>query len=94
MRDNPNAIGYDGMGYITPDVKTLAVAKDGNSPAILPSVATVNDNTYPVSRDLYMYTNGQPRGAVKAYLDWIVTQPAQEIVQQLGFIPILKSGGQ
>ena len=94
VRDNPNAIGYDGMGYITPEVKTLAVAKDGNSPAILPSVATVNDNTYPVSRDLYMYTNGQPKGAVKAYLDWLVSQPAQDIVQQLGFIPIVKSGGQ
>jgi phosphate transport system substrate-binding protein len=94
VRDNPNAIGYDGMGYITPEVKTLAVAKDGKSPAILPSVETVNNNTYPVSRDLYMYTNGQPKGALKAYLDWLVSQPAQDIVQQLGFIPIVKSGGQ
>jgi phosphate transport system substrate-binding protein len=94
VRDNPNAIGYDGLGYITPEVKTLGIAKDGNSPAVLPSVATVNDNTYPVSRDLYMYINGQPKGALKDYLDWIVSQPAQDIVRQLGFIPILHPGGQ
>ena len=94
VHDNPNAIGYDGLGYLTSEVKILGVAKDSKSPAVLPSVATVNNNTYAVSRDLYMYTNGQPSGAMKAYLDWIVSQPAQDIVRQLGFIPILGSGGQ
>ncbi len=94
VRDNPNAIGYDGLGYITPEVKVLGVAADAKSPAVLPSVATVNDHSYAVSRDLYMYTNGQSKGIVKAYLDWIVSQPAQDIVKQLGFIPILHIGGQ
>lgn len=94
VHDNPNAIGYDGLGYLTSEVKVLGVAKDAKSPAVLPSVATVNNNTYAVSRDLYMYTNGQPAGAIKAYLEWIVSQPAQDIVRQLGFIPILGSGGQ
>jgi phosphate transport system substrate-binding protein len=91
VRDNPNAIGYDGLGYITAEVKTLAVAKDSSSQAVLPSVDTVNNNTYPVSRDLYMYTNGQAKAALKEYLDWIVSQPAQDIVRQLGFIPIVGS---
>jgi phosphate transport system substrate-binding protein len=53
-------------------------------------VATVNDKTYPIARDLYMYTPGQPGGAVKAYLDWIVSAEAQKIVSDLGFVPILK----
>jgi phosphate transport system substrate-binding protein len=94
VQDNPNAIGYDGLGYITSAVKVLGVAMDAKSPAVLPSVATVNNNTYAVSRDLYMYTNGQPAGAIKVYLEWIVSQPAQDIVRELGFIPILGSGGQ
>ena len=65
VRQNPNAIGYDGLGYVTSDQKVLAVAKDAASPTVLPSVDTVNDNTYPISRPLYMYTAGEPQGVVK-----------------------------
>jgi phosphate transport system substrate-binding protein len=91
VRDNPNAIGYDGLGYITPEVKVLAVsAKDGSQP-VIPSIETVNSNQYPISRDLYMYTPGEPKGAVKAYMDWVVTPEAQDIVKQLGFVPIKPS---
>lgn len=88
VSDNPNAIGYDGLGYVTPDVKVLAIAsaKMPNQ-YILPSVETVNNGTYPISRDLYMYTHGQPQGAVKDYLDWIFTPEAQQIVTELGFVP-------
>lgn len=56
IKDNPNAIGYDGLGYVTPDVKVIAVAKDLVGSYILPSAKTVNDNQYPIARDLYMYT--------------------------------------
>jgi phosphate transport system substrate-binding protein len=89
-RQNPNAIGYDGLGYVPSDLKVIAVAKDTKSAYVLPSIATVNDKSYPVARDLYMYTAGQPTGAVKAYLDWIVSAEAQTIVANLGFVPILK----
>lgn len=89
-RDNPNAIGYDGLGYVTPDVKVVAVAKGAGQDYILPSIETVNNNRYPVARDLYMYTRNQPTGAVKAYLDWINTPEAQKIVSDLGFVPIKK----
>ncbi|MDR3576529.1 MAG: PstS family phosphate ABC transporter substrate-binding protein [Anaerolineaceae bacterium] len=88
LKDNPNAIGYDGLGYVTPDVKVIAVAKDISGPYVLPSAATVNNNTYPISRDLYMYTNGEPTGALKDYLDWIYTPEAQKIVSDLGFVPV------
>ncbi len=66
LRDNPNAVGYDGLGYVPTDgsVKVLAVAKDAYSPYTLPSIKSVNDKTYPVARDLYMYTGGTPKGAV------------------------------
>jgi phosphate transport system substrate-binding protein len=87
VRQNPNAIGYDGLGYVTPDQKVLAVARDADSPPILPSVATVNDVSYPISRPLYMYTAGEPGGQVKAYLDWVLG-PGQSAVLKLGFVPL------
>ena len=87
VRQNPNAIGYDGLGYVTPDQKVLAVAPDGSSPAVLPSVATVNDGTYPVSRPLQMYTAGEPTGQVLAFLEWILSD-GQQLVSELGFVPL------
>jgi phosphate transport system substrate-binding protein len=90
LRQNPNAIGYDGLGYIPADLKKIAVARDAGGPYVLPSVATVNDKSYPIARDLYMYTAGQPAGVLKVYLDWIVSSEAQAIVENLGFVPILK----
>jgi phosphate transport system substrate-binding protein len=90
LRQNPNAIGYDGLGYIPSDLKKIAVARDAGGPYVLPSVASVNDKSYPIARDLYMYTAGQPAGAVKDYLAWIVSSEAQAIVADLGFVPISK----
>ena len=90
ISDNPNAIGYDGLGYVTPDLKVIAVAKAVGEPYILPSIETVNDGTYPIARDLFMYTAGEPTGAVKNYLDWIQTSDAQAIVSELGFVPVIK----
>jgi phosphate transport system substrate-binding protein len=87
-RDNPNVIGYDGLGYVTPDVKVIAVGRDSTGPFSLPSADSVNNGQYPIARDLYMYTNGEPTGAVQEYLNWIVTAEAQAIVTQLGFVPL------
>ncbi|UCD98060.1 MAG: PstS family phosphate ABC transporter substrate-binding protein [Chloroflexota bacterium] len=90
IRTNPNAIGYDGLGYVTPDMKVIAVSagvgEDLNY--IYPSSETVNDGTYPIARDLYMYTAGTPAGFVQTYMDWIFSKEAQEIVNELGFVPI------
>ena len=88
VRQNPNAIGYDGLGYVPDDVKMIAIAKSAGEAYVLPSVATVNDKTYPIARDLYMYTAGEPTGIIKEYLDWILSLEAQEIVLELGFVPI------
>ena len=88
VRLNPNAIGYDGLGYVPKDLKMIAIARQPGDAYILPSIATVNDNSYPIARDLYMYTAGQPKGAVAAYLDWILSPEAQTIVAELGFVPV------
>ena len=88
LRQNPNAIGYDGLGYVPKDLKMIAIAKEQGGAYVLPSIPTVNDKSYPIARDLYMYTNGEPTGIVKTYLDWILSAEAQQIVAQLGFVPV------
>jgi len=89
VRQNPNAIGYDGLGYVPADLKVIAVSRGEGEAYVLPSAATVNDRSYPIARDLYMYTAGEPTGVVNAYLEWILGQEAQQVVRKLGFVPIL-----
>ena len=89
VRQNPNAIGYDGLGYVPDDLKTIAIAKEDGGSYVLPAIATVNDKSYAIARDLYMYTNGEPTGIIKDYLDWILAPQAQEIVVELGFVPAI-----
>ncbi len=88
VRDNPNAIGYDGLGYVTPEVKVVAVARDDQGPFILPSVESVNQGSYPIARDLYIYTAGQPEAGTQEYLDWIISAEGQAIVRDNGYVPI------
>jgi phosphate transport system substrate-binding protein len=87
VRQNPNAIGYDGLGYVTPDQKMLAVAQDAQEAYVLPSLETVNDGSYPISRPLYMYTAGEPAGPIKDYLYWVLSD-GQALVSELGFVPL------
>ena len=89
VRRNPNAIGYDGLGYVDlAHEKTIAVAKDADSPFVLPTVASGADGSYPISRDLYMYTAGQPTDAIAEYLAWVMGPEGQRIVAELGFVPL------
>ncbi len=88
VRDNPNAIGYDGLGYVTSDVKVIALARTYGDEYILPSILTVSDGSYPIARDLYMYTRDEPQGEVKKYIEWILSDEAQQIVSDLGFVPV------
>lgn len=87
VRQNRNAIGYDGLGYVTDQEKTLAIARDAAGPYVLPSAASVNDGSYPIARPLYMYTAGEPNGALADYMDWVLTD-GQEQVDDLGFVPL------
>jgi len=88
VRQNPNAIGYDGLGYVTSDMKTIAVSVGPDQPYYPPTVETVNAGEYPIARDLYMYTAGEPQGQIKAYLEWVLSPAAQQIVLELGFVPV------
>jgi phosphate transport system substrate-binding protein len=85
---NHNAIGYDGLGYVTGDVRVVAVGDHPDGPFVLPSAETVNRHEYLIARDLYMYTAGEPAGETLDYLHWILGPDGQGIVTQLGFVPI------
>jgi phosphate transport system substrate-binding protein len=81
---NPNGIGYVGLGYENASIKPIAV--DGTQS----SVETVLDGTYALSRGLFMYSDGQPADAMKAYIDWILGDAGQAIVKEQGFVPLAK----
>lgn len=86
----PGAIGYSGLGYATPAVKVLRVAKKKGEPCVVPSIATVHDNSYPIARPMFMYTPGEPTEQHKKYLDWILSDAGQKIVQETGYVPLAK----
>jgi phosphate transport system substrate-binding protein len=79
------AIGYSGMGYATDEVKMLKIKSDAGSFA--PTVENTVNKSYPLARSLLMYTLGEPQGAVKTYIDWILSDAGQKILQDNGYVP-------
>jgi phosphate transport system substrate-binding protein len=88
VRQNPNAIGYDGLGYVTHDQKVVAVASAPGVAPVLPAIETVKDGSYPIARGLFIYTDGEAQGAIGDYLDWIMGPQGQKVVRDLGFVPL------
>ncbi len=88
VEKTPCAIGYSGLAYATDHIKMACIsAKDGDS-CVVPSVATASDQTYPIARPLFMYTNGEPQGEIKKYLDWILSDEGQCIITNKGYAPV------
>ncbi|MEW6075661.1 MAG: PstS family phosphate ABC transporter substrate-binding protein [Candidatus Omnitrophota bacterium] len=85
---NPSAIGYYGMGYISEKQKPVMVAKDEKSEYEAPTIANVVNGRYPISRPLFLYTNGQPQGVVKNFVDFCLSREGQGIVLQTDFVPV------
>jgi phosphate transport system substrate-binding protein len=86
----PGAIGYSGMGYATPNVKVVKVSKKKGEPAVAPSIATTLDKTYPIARPMFMYTPGEPAPHIKKYIEWVMSEPGQKIVEATGYVPLPK----
>ena len=87
---NEAAIGYYGMGYVGKEQKTLAVSKDAASDAVSPTLDNVVSGSYPISRPLFIYTSGAPKGAVKQFIDFILSAEGQSIVTKVDFVPVTK----
>lgn len=83
------AIGYIGLGYVNDKVKVLKVLPaGGGKPGVLPNEKSVRDNSYTISRMLYVYTDGEPTGALKTYLDWCISPEGQALVKEVGYIAL------
>lgn len=89
---NENVIGYVGLGYLKEagdTVNAVKIKKDSSSGAVLPSVETVKDRSYPISRELYVYADGNKMTEIaKAYMDFILSAEGQQIGIDAGFVSV------
>jgi len=88
VAQNPSAIGYYGMGYISPKQKALHVAKNELSEYEAPTIENVVNGKYPISRPLFLYSNGEPKDLVKKFVDFTLSKEGQEIVLKTDFVPV------
>jgi phosphate transport system substrate-binding protein len=82
-----NGIGYGGAGYAH-GIKECAVKKDAESPALLPIKENIDNNSYALSRGLYFYLKSRPEGAIKEFIDWVLSPAGQEVVSKEGFFTV------
>jgi len=76
----PGAIGYAGLGYLTSSVKAIDI--DG----VKPSKESVLTGSYGIGRPLFMYTDGKPKRAVKNFIDFVLSERGQRLVEEEGFV--------
>jgi len=88
VEKTPCAIGYSGLAYATDHIKMACIASEDGGTCVNPTVATASDSSYPIARPLFMYTNGEPQGAIKTYLDWILSDTGQCIIKKKGYAPL------
>lgn len=88
VEKTPCAIGYSGLAYATEALKMPCVKKDEGAACVAPSIASASDGNYPIARPLFMYTSGEPTGPLKKYLDWVLSDTGQCIMQDKGYAPV------
>jgi phosphate transport system substrate-binding protein len=87
VKKDKNGIGYGGAAYAK-GVKHCKVKKDAKSTALLPTTENIANNSYPISRYLYMYLKSRPTGDIKKYIDWILSPAGQKVVVEVGYFPV------
>ncbi len=88
VASTPGAIGYVGLGYLQPSLKALPLAKTAGGPFVAASVETALSLEYPLSRPLFMITNGYPQGAVARVIRFALSDEGQRLVLEAGYAPI------
>jgi phosphate transport system substrate-binding protein len=83
---NEAAIGYLGMGYVSDKTKALLISKSGQF--YPPTVDNIIKKTYPLSRPLFFFTNGEPKGVTKLFIDFTLSEKGQEQFKETGFVPL------
>ncbi|MEA3412246.1 MAG: phosphate ABC transporter substrate-binding protein [Pseudomonadota bacterium] len=88
VEKTPCAIGYSGLAYATDHIKMACIDGGQGKDCVSPSVASAADGSYPIARPLFMYTDGEPQGDVKTYLDWVLSDAGQCIILEKGYAPV------
>lgn len=88
VQQSKGAIGYVGLAYETPEVKTLAVSYDQGQTFITPSVAAAKDKSYPIARPLFYMYDRAKEADVKPFVDFILSADGQKIVGDVGYVPL------
>jgi len=87
---NEEAIGYLGMGYLSDRTKALQIGKSGGE-SYPPTVENVLKKTYPLSRGLYAYTDGEPQDIDRLFIDFTLSPAGQKQFIETGFVPVRTS---
>jgi phosphate transport system substrate-binding protein len=87
VAQTPGSIGYVSIGFVSKDVKALPIWYNYNK-IITPTLGNVKSKTYPVSRDLYVITNGQPTGLTGDFVKYILGPDGQKIVADEGYVTL------
>jgi phosphate transport system substrate-binding protein len=87
VAQTPGSIGYVSIGFVSNDVKSLPVWYNADR-IVAPSLATVKDRSYPISRELYVITNGQPSGLSGDFVQYILSSEGQKIVADEGYVTV------
>jgi phosphate transport system substrate-binding protein len=90
IESTPYSIGYVGFGFLSANMYTLTIAKDGASPYILPTHATIATRTYSMSRYLYFVTRSRPQAGSLAdrFISYLLSSTGQQIVESVGFLKL------
>ena len=86
IAQTPGAIGYVSIGFVDATVKPVGI--EVNKTVVQPTVADVKSKAYPVSRDLYLLTRGQPSPVEKTFIDYVLSAEGQKLVQDEGYVPV------
>jgi phosphate transport system substrate-binding protein len=84
----PGSIGYVSIGFVSKDVKALPIWYNAQK-FVAPTIDNVKSKTYPVSRDLYVITNGQPTGLAGDFIKYILGPDGQKIVADEGYVTLI-----
>ena len=85
-------IGFVGVSYAenrASELNRLKVKEQENTTAFLPTIENISTGNYPISRYLYIYTNGNPTGELAHYIRWLFDgKGGQKVAEELGFVPL------
>ncbi|MCX5777434.1 MAG: PstS family phosphate ABC transporter substrate-binding protein [Candidatus Firestonebacteria bacterium] len=90
ISQNPNALGYVGIGYMSAELKAIAIAKKKGDKFVSPDIDSVLSDKYPISRPLFLYASSKDNKLVNALIAYALSDQGQKTVRKLDFVPLRK----